>query len=129
MSSSSTADWHSLTIRIPFFTSRHAHICLMVFEADPELQAQFVKRTAEIDGSDLIVTFTCRTVRLTRLTINSFFEKLDIFLRITKEFGLDAEDPDPAYAGVCEGRGGAGGDSQGGEGGGREGGGREGGGG
>ena len=41
-------------------------------------------------------TFTCRTVRLTRLTINSFFEKLDIFLRITKEFGLDAEDPGQA---------------------------------
>ena len=53
--------WVSRTIRIPFFTSRHAHICLMVFEADPELQAQFVKRTAEIDGSDLIV-YVCSFV-------------------------------------------------------------------
>ena len=33
----------------------------MVFEADPELQAQFVKRTAEIDGSDLIV-YVCSFV-------------------------------------------------------------------
>ena len=36
-------------------------------------------------------TFTCLTVRLTRLTVNSFLENVELVIRTLGEFGEDAE--------------------------------------
>lgn len=39
----------------------------------------------------MLRTFTCLTIRLARLTVNSFLENIELVVRTLGEFGEDAE--------------------------------------
>ncbi|KAL5503958.1 hypothetical protein ACEPAH_8030 [Sanghuangporus vaninii] len=83
--------WHTVSVRIPFASSKHASIAKQVIEVDPELQPQAVKRTLTVEDDELIATFTCLTIRLARITINAFLENVDLVIRTLGEFSPDAE--------------------------------------
>ncbi|KAH8117816.1 transcription factor Pcc1-domain-containing protein [Phellopilus nigrolimitatus] len=83
--------WHTVTVRVPFASPKHASIAKQVIEVDAELQAQAVKRTLAAEGDELVATFTCLTIRLARLTVNSFLENIELVIRTLGEFGEDAE--------------------------------------
>lgn len=89
--SSTDVAWHTVTIRIPFASERHAAIAKQVIEVDKELQPQDVKRDLSVDGGTLIATFSTLTVRLSRLTVNAFLENVDLVVRTIGEFGENAE--------------------------------------
>ncbi|TDL25802.1 transcription factor Pcc1 [Rickenella mellea] len=78
-------------MKIPFASEKHASIAKQVIEVDPELQAQAVKRTLTTEGDVLVATFTCLTIRLARLTVNSFLENVDLVIRTLGAFSEDAE--------------------------------------
>ncbi|KAG8887603.1 hypothetical protein FRB98_009331 [Tulasnella sp. 332] len=78
------------TIAIPFLSDEHATIAQRVIDVDKELQAHAVKRTLTVDGNILRVTFQTLTIRLARLTANSFLENMDLVVRTLSAFGDDA---------------------------------------
>ncbi|KAL1705401.1 transcription factor Pcc1-domain-containing protein [Schizophyllum commune] len=88
---SATDDWHTIELRIPFASEKHANIAKQTLEVDRELQPQSVKRTLEVDGQCLVATYKTLTVRLARLTANSFLENVDLVVRTLGEFGEEAE--------------------------------------
>jgi len=91
----SETDWHTVSVKIPFASSKHALIAKQVIEVDPELQPQAVKRTLSVDDNLLIATFQTLTVRLARLTLNAFLENVDLVIRTIEQFGEEAEKRPP----------------------------------
>jgi len=87
----SGTDWHTITIRIPFASHKHATIAKQTIEVDAELQPQAVKRTITVEDDILIATFSTLTIRLARLTVNAFLENADLVVRTLGEFGEEAE--------------------------------------
>jgi len=83
--------WHDVVIRIPFASAKHAQIAKQVIEVDPELQPRAVKRTLSAEGPILVAAFSTLTVRLARLTVNSFLENVDLVTRTLEGFADDAE--------------------------------------
>jgi len=62
-----------------------------VIDVDPELQPHAVKRLLAVEDCFLVATFSTQTVRLARLTMNSFLENLDLVVRTLGEFGDEAQ--------------------------------------
>ncbi|KAI0001480.1 transcription factor Pcc1-domain-containing protein [Russula compacta] len=89
--STGQGDWHKISIRIPFANPRHASIAKQVIEVDRELQSHVVIRELTLDGDVLVATFSTLTVRLARLTLNSFLENIDLVVRTISQFADDAE--------------------------------------
>jgi len=85
------SDWHTVTLEIPFASTKHASIAKRVIEVDPELNPQAVKRELSVQDNRLIATFRTLTVRLARLTVNAFLENVDLVVRTIEHFGQDAE--------------------------------------
>ncbi|KZT53241.1 transcription factor Pcc1, partial [Calocera cornea HHB12733] len=77
-------------IRIPFASAEHANIAQRVIDVDKELQPKVVRRILEVEGTELVATFTTLTVRLARLATNSFLENLDLVLRTLEAFAPEA---------------------------------------
>ncbi|KAF9073458.1 CTAG/Pcc1 family [Rhodocollybia butyracea] len=86
-------DWHSVTLKIPFASEKHALIAKQTIQVDPELQPHAVKRTIEVRGNFLVATFSTLTVRLARLASNSFLENVDLVVRTLEQFSEEAEKP------------------------------------
>ncbi|KZP00575.1 Pcc1-domain-containing protein [Calocera viscosa TUFC12733] len=86
----SASGWHTVIIRVPFSSAEHADIAQRVIDVDKELQPKVVKRTLQVDGTELVATFTTLTVRLARLATNSFLENLDLVLRTLEAFAPEA---------------------------------------
>ncbi|KAI0250246.1 Pcc1-domain-containing protein [Lactifluus subvellereus] len=89
--STSKGEWHKISVRIPFANPQHASIAKQAIEVDRELQPHAVKRELSIDGDVLVATFSTLTVRLARLTLNSFLENVDLVVRTIGQFAHDAE--------------------------------------
>ncbi|KAG8924935.1 hypothetical protein FRC00_004523 [Tulasnella sp. 408] len=71
-------------------SEEHATIVKRVIDVDKELQSHVVKRTLTTEGNILVATFKTLTVRLARLTLNSFLENVDLVVRTLSEFAEDA---------------------------------------
>ncbi|KAG8839216.1 hypothetical protein FRC18_000072 [Serendipita sp. 400] len=84
-------EWHIVTVKVPFSSSKHANIARDVISVDRELQAHAVKRELTVEGDQLVGTFRTLTVRLARLTLNAFLENVELIIRTLDEFGPDAE--------------------------------------
>lgn len=84
-------DWHTIELRIPFASAKHAMIAKQTIEVDSELQPKAVKRNLDVDDRYLVATFKTMTVRLARLTANSFLENVDLVVRTLGEFGEEAD--------------------------------------
>ncbi|KAG8935067.1 hypothetical protein FRC01_009107 [Tulasnella sp. 417] len=82
--------WHTMTIKLPMVSEEHATIVKRVIDVDKELQSHVVKRTLTTEGNVLVATFKTLTVRLARLTLNSFLENVDLVVRTLSEFAEDA---------------------------------------
>ncbi|KAI0766743.1 transcription factor Pcc1-domain-containing protein [Irpex lacteus] len=93
MSASEDPSWHTVTVRVPFASSRHASIAKQVIEVDKERQPQVVHRTIEVEDDVLVATFKTLTVRLARLTVNAYLENVDLVVRTIGEFGEEADHP------------------------------------
>ncbi|CAB4374343.1 unnamed protein product [Rhizophagus irregularis] len=78
---------HSLTLTIPFPSSRLANIAERALNVDKELKGDQVKRIITTDDDKLIVSFDCASVKMLRVSVNSLF---DMIIMITKT--MDAFD-------------------------------------
>ncbi|KAG8748094.1 hypothetical protein FRC10_008827 [Ceratobasidium sp. 414] len=81
------SEWHSMAVRVPFLSAEHAYIAQRTIQVDKELQPHAVKRTLTVEGDVLVATFSTLTLRLARLTLNSFLENVDLVARTLAEFG------------------------------------------
>ncbi|KAL4072679.1 transcription factor Pcc1-domain-containing protein [Scleroderma yunnanense] len=82
-------------VRIPFVNNQHAAIAKQVIEVDAELQKDAVKRTLTVEDNQLVAKFDTLTVRLARLTVNSFLENVDLVVRTIGEFADEAGNNPP----------------------------------
>ncbi|KAJ7650176.1 CTAG/Pcc1 family [Roridomyces roridus] len=87
----SSDDWHTITVRVPFASAKHALIAMQAIQVDAELQPHAVKRALSVQDDVLIATFDTLTVRLARLTVNSYLENVDLVVRTLQGFGDDAD--------------------------------------
>jgi len=85
------SSWHTVTVRIPFASTKHATIAKQAIEVDAELQPHAVERSLIVEDDILVATFKTLTIRLARLTVNGFLENVDLVVRTLGEFGADAE--------------------------------------
>ncbi|WVQ69295.1 uncharacterized protein L199_007512 [Kwoniella botswanensis] len=85
--------WHTTTLKIPFYTPRHAQIAKQALEVDKEQNAVFVHRELDVEGDTLIATYSTTTIRLLRLSTNSFLSSLDLVIRTMTSFAPDPQDP------------------------------------
>jgi EKC/KEOPS complex subunit PCC1/LAGE3 len=83
------SDWHTVTVEIPFPSTKHATIVKQVIEVDAELNPQAVKRELSVQENKLTATFRTLTVRLARLTVNAFLENVDLVVRTMEHFGQE----------------------------------------
>ncbi|WVR04674.1 hypothetical protein IAU60_001685 [Kwoniella sp. DSM 27419] len=83
--------WHTITVRIPFHIPEHAEIARRALDVDREQNGTFVHREMEVEGYELVVSYWTTTVRLLRLSTNSFLSSLDLVTRTLSSFA-----PDPA---------------------------------
>jgi len=83
--------WHTIIVRIPLASSKHAIIAKQCIEVDAELQPQAVKRTLAVEDNVLVATFKTMTIRLSRLTLNAFLDNVDLVVRTLGEFGEEAK--------------------------------------
>ncbi|WVW78411.1 hypothetical protein I302_100365 [Kwoniella bestiolae CBS 10118] len=90
--STSREGWHTTTLRIPFHTPQHAQIAKQALEVDKEQNAVFVHRELEVQGDVLIATYSTTTIRLLRLSTNSFLSSLDLVVRSMTSFAPDPSD-------------------------------------
>lgn len=88
-----SSEWHSVTLQIPFASSKHATIAMESIQVDPELQPQAVLRTLAVEDDVLVANFKTLTIRLARLAVNSFLENVDLVVRTLEQFAEDAESP------------------------------------
>ncbi|KAJ4500790.1 CTAG/Pcc1 family [Lentinula lateritia] len=86
-------NWHSVTLKIPFASEKHALIAKRTIEVDPELQPHAVKRIITVEENILIAAFSTLTIRLARLVANAFLENVDLVVRTLEQFGEEAENP------------------------------------
>ncbi|TFY67186.1 hypothetical protein EVG20_g4033 [Dentipellis fragilis] len=94
-SESPEAEWHTISVRIPFANAKHAAIAKQVIEVDHELNPDAVKRVLTVEDEFLVATFSTLTVRLARLVLNAFLENVDLVVRTISEFGEEAERVSP----------------------------------
>ncbi|WRT64725.1 uncharacterized protein IL334_001659 [Kwoniella shivajii] len=85
--------WHTTTLGIPFHTSEHAEIARKALEVDKEQNGVFVYRELSVEGEVLIAKYETTTVRLLRLSTNSFLSSLDLVVRTMTSFAPDPQDP------------------------------------
>ncbi|KAJ3933393.1 MAG: CTAG/Pcc1 family [Lentinula lateritia] len=86
-------NWHSVTLKIPFASEKHALIAKRTIEVDPELQPHAVKRIITVEENILIAAFSTLTIRLARLVANAFLENVDLVVRTLEQFGEEAKNP------------------------------------
>ncbi|OCF32559.1 hypothetical protein I316_05739 [Kwoniella heveanensis BCC8398] len=84
--------WHTVTLRIPFHTPQHAEIARQAIDVDREQNGTFVSREMAVEGEELVVTYWTSTIRLLRLSTNSFLSSLDLVTRTMTSFAPDPSD-------------------------------------
>jgi len=90
-STMSESEWHTITIKVPFASPKHAMMAKQVIEVDAQLSPQSVKRTLTVEDDHLIAIFRTETIRLARLTLYGFLENVELIVRTLEQFGEDAE--------------------------------------
>ncbi|KIJ52592.1 hypothetical protein M422DRAFT_243377 [Sphaerobolus stellatus SS14] len=89
--------WHNVTVKVPFASEDHAKIARDALAVDAELNPGSVKRSLTVEGSHLVAAFSTVTIRLARLSVNSFFENVELITRTFGEFADEAEQIQNTY--------------------------------
>ncbi|EEB07758.2 transcriptional regulator Pcc1 [Schizosaccharomyces japonicus yFS275] len=76
---------HKVKLAVPFLNSTDANRCLQILQPDHELREDQVKRRLSVDGSNLIVEYECSSAKMTRVTMNTFFENLHLIVETMNE--------------------------------------------
>ncbi|EPX73890.1 transcriptional regulator Pcc1 [Schizosaccharomyces octosporus yFS286] len=69
---------HKVEVRVPFPSEQDAKLCMQVLAPDRELKEDQVARILSLEGNYLVAKYFCSSARMTRVTLNSFFENLHL---------------------------------------------------
>ncbi|WVQ83270.1 hypothetical protein IAT38_005409 [Cryptococcus sp. DSM 104549] len=89
------SSWHTVSLRIPFRTQDHAVIAHRALDVDREQNGSLVHREMKVEGDTLIINYAAATIRLLRLSTNSFLSSADLVLRTMSSFAPDPSDRIP----------------------------------
>ncbi|KAK9766626.1 hypothetical protein K7432_004167 [Basidiobolus ranarum] len=85
----STTNWeHSMNLTFTFESPKQADIAKRTLNVDKELKEDQVLRELEVKDNQLLVSFQCHTVRMLRVSVNSFLEFLHLVTLTINEFEL-----------------------------------------
>lgn len=77
----------SSTLKIPFPTPILASQAHQILSPDKELKQNLVRRSLSVEGSELCVEFECVSARMTRISVNSFLESVELVVGSMAELG------------------------------------------
>ncbi|GAA5908108.1 chromatin DNA-binding EKC/KEOPS complex subunit PCC1 [Sporobolomyces salmoneus] len=82
-----SAAWHNLSIKIPFPSAANAVLVKQVIEVDEPLRPTELKRSFEIEGSSLVITFLARTVAQARVALDHALSDIQLVVQTMHNFG------------------------------------------
>lgn len=74
-----------MVVKVPFPSSRLAHIAKQSLEPDSEVKPSEVSKIFEVNEQELSITFTCASIRMARVSLQSFFDNLEVVVRAMYE--------------------------------------------
>jgi len=75
-----------MTVRIPFENSKSADVVWNSLKVDPEPPRSQMTKQMRVEGTDLIVDFTCVEPKTMRVSVNSFFDLLNLVVQTMDRF-------------------------------------------
>lgn len=75
----------SLSVKVPFPSSSLADIAKQALEPDSEVKPTEVQKTFRVLDDDLYIDFTCISVRMARVALQSFLDNLEVVVRTMHE--------------------------------------------
>lgn len=75
----------TVALRIPFPTSELADIAKQALEPDSEVKPLEVQRTFTVHDKILHVDFTCVSARMARVSLQAFFDNIEVVIRTMLE--------------------------------------------
>jgi len=77
-----------MTIRIPFEDQKSAKIVWNSLRVDPEPPRSNMKKEMRIENTDLVVEFHCTEAKTMRVSVNSFFDLLNLVVQTMDQFSV-----------------------------------------
>jgi EKC/KEOPS complex subunit PCC1/LAGE3 len=75
----------TLLVRIPFPTKELAQMACTSLSPDAEVKPDQVSKTLSVDGNHLLCHFKCTNARTSRVSLNAFFDSLEVVVRTMDE--------------------------------------------
>jgi len=77
-----------MTIRIPFEDQKSAEIVWNSLRVDPEPPRSNMKKEMRVENTDLVVDFQCNEAKTMRVSVNSFFDLLNLVVQTVDQFAV-----------------------------------------
>ncbi|ORY84454.1 CTAG/Pcc1 family [Protomyces lactucae-debilis] len=75
----------TILVRVPFPTEALAQIACRSLSPDAEVKPDQVSKTVSVEGRDLLCRFQCTSARTSRVSLNAFFDSLEVVVRTMDE--------------------------------------------
>lgn len=75
----------TVALDIPFPSAELADIAKQALEPDSEVKPSEVQRTFTVRGQSLHVEFTCVSARMARVSLQAFFDNIEVVIRTMLE--------------------------------------------
>lgn len=75
----------AMVVSVPFPTSELAEIARQSLEPDSEVKPAEVQKAFEVVHDELHVTFNCASTRMARVSLQAFFDNLEVVVRTMHE--------------------------------------------
>jgi len=77
-----------MTIRIPFEDQKSAEIVCNSLRVDPEPPRSNMTKEMRVEKTDLVVDFHCTEAKTMRVSVNSFFDLLNLVVQTVDQFSV-----------------------------------------
>ncbi len=79
-----------LNLEVPFNSEKHAEIAWNSLRVDPEPKRSGMTKELSVDGNVLKVRFSCIEARTLRVSVNTFFDLLNLVVKTMDQFDPQA---------------------------------------
>ena len=75
-----------MTIKVPFEDSKSAQVAWNSLRVDPEPKRSDLVKEMRVENNQLIVDFKCQEAKTMRVSVNSFFDLLNLVVQTMDKF-------------------------------------------
>jgi EKC/KEOPS complex subunit PCC1/LAGE3 len=78
-----------LTLKVPFENEKTAEIAWNSLRVDPEPKRSGLVKELSVQGNVLQVHFKCQEARILRVSVNTFFDLLNLVVQTMDQFDIE----------------------------------------